>query len=64
MPYKSQAQRRFFHTDTAKEQGIDSETVKDFDQASKGKRLPGKVKVGASMRSLHALGRGGKHGRG
>jgi hypothetical protein len=40
MPYKSDAQRRFFHTDTAKKAGITDKEVNEFDQASKGKKLP------------------------
>lgn len=40
MPYKSDAQRKFFHTDTAREAGIKPSTVKEFDSASKGKKLP------------------------
>lgn len=40
MPYKSDAQRRFFHTDTAKKAGITGKEVKEFDQASKGMDLP------------------------
>jgi len=40
MPYKSEAQRKFFHTDTAKAKGISESTVKEFDEASKGKKLP------------------------
>lgn len=40
MPYKSDAQRRFFHTDTARRKGISADTVKEFDQASKGRDLP------------------------
>jgi len=40
MPYVSDAQRRFFHTDTAKKEGIKPSTVKEFDQASKGMKLP------------------------
>jgi len=40
MPYKSQKQERFFHTDTAKKKGIKSSTVNEFDQASKGMKLP------------------------
>ena len=39
MPYKSDAQRRFFHTDTAKKAGISAATVKEFDKASKGMKL-------------------------
>lgn len=40
MPYKSEAQRKFFHTDTAKKKGISADTVKEFDEASKGMKLP------------------------
>ena len=43
-PYKSKAQQAFFHTDTAKKAGITEKTVKEFDQASKGKKLPKKIK--------------------
>ena len=42
MPYKSDAQRRFFHTGTAKKQGITPAVVSEFDKASKGKKLPEK----------------------
>jgi len=39
MPYKSAAQRRYFHA--AEAQGkISPATVAEFDQASKGKKLP------------------------
>lgn len=44
MPYKSQAQRRFFHSSGAKAAGISSATVKKYDSESKGKKLPEKVK--------------------
>ena len=44
MPYKSKAQQRFFHSAAAKEAGIKPKTVKEFDSASKGKKLPEKVK--------------------
>lgn len=40
MPYKSDAQRKFFHTDTARKKGITPEMVEEYDQASKGKKLP------------------------
>lgn len=42
MPYASDAQRRFFHTATARKKGITPATVKEFDEASKGKKLPEK----------------------
>lgn len=40
MPYKSDQQRKFFHSEGAKKAGIKEATVKEFDQASKGKKLP------------------------
>lgn len=43
MPYKSDAERRFFHTPAAKEAGISEKTVAEFDKASKGKELPEKA---------------------
>lgn len=42
--YKSEAQRRFFHTDTAKKKGITDKVVNEFDRASKGAKLPEKKK--------------------
>ena len=42
-PYVSDAQRRFFHTDTAKAKGIKAEDVAGKDQSSKGLALPKKV---------------------
>jgi hypothetical protein len=44
MPYRSEAQRKFFHTVSAKAAGITPAMVKDFDTASKGMKLPKKVK--------------------
>lgn len=44
MPYKSDAQRKFFHTATAKKEGISDKTVKEFDKASKGMKLPARKK--------------------
>jgi len=40
MPYKSKKQEAFFHTKTAKDKGITQAQVDDFDQASKGMKLP------------------------
>lgn len=42
MPYKSKAQQRFFHSSGAAKAGIKPSTVKEFDTASKGKKLPAK----------------------
>ncbi len=52
MPYKSDAQRKFFHTDTAKKAGISASTVKEFDQASKGMKLPKKKKKEKAAKSI------------
>ena len=43
MPYKSEAQRNFFHANKTKleKQGVD---VKEWDKESKGLKLPKKVK--------------------
>ncbi len=43
MPYKSEAQRRKFHA-LLKKGKISKETVEEFDSASKGKKLPERVK--------------------
>lgn len=43
MPYKSEAQRRYFHAAEARGE-IEPATVKEYDKASKGKKLPEKVK--------------------
>ena len=43
MPYKSDAQRRLFHAKEAKGE-ISSKVVAEYDKASKGKKLPEKVK--------------------
>ncbi len=44
MPYKSEAQRKFFHTDTARRKGITAKVVKEFDKATGGRKLPIRVK--------------------
>lgn len=40
MPYSSDQQRKFFHSQGAKKAGITNAEVKEFDQASKGMKLP------------------------
>lgn len=40
MPYKSEKQRKFFHSEGAKKAGITPEMIKEYDKASKGKDLP------------------------
>lgn len=50
MPYASNAQRRYFHA--AENRGeISPATVKEFDNASKGKKLPEKVKTKKKLSS-------------
>lgn len=44
MPYKSQQQRKKFHVMEQKGQ-ISPSVVKEFDEASKGKKLPAHVKI-------------------
>lgn len=40
MPYKSDQQRKFFHSLGAKKAGITKSEVKEFDESSKGMKLP------------------------
>ena len=47
MPYKSEAQRRAFHAKAARGE-IDPKVVEEFDRASKGKKLPERVKKSKS----------------
>jgi len=42
MPYRSDAQRRFFHA-ALKRREISKATVEEYDKASKGKDLPERV---------------------
>lgn len=42
MPYDSDQQRKFFHSAGAKKAGIDKKTVREFDDASRGMKLPKK----------------------
>lgn len=42
MPYRSDAQRKKFHAMEARGE-ISKKVVKEFDQASKGKKLPARV---------------------
>jgi len=58
MPYKSAAQRRFFHSAGAKKAGITSAEVKEFDNASRGMKLP--EKKSAKKRGLRHVKIGGK----
>lgn len=50
MPYKSAAQRRFFHTPSAKKAGITAAEIKEFDSASKGMKLPEKIGMKRSLK--------------
>ena len=44
MPYKSAAQRRFFHSKGAKKAGISKKEVAEWDRESKGKHVPERKK--------------------
>jgi hypothetical protein len=43
-PYKSAAQRKFFHSPGAKKAGITKKEVAEWDKSSKGQKVPKKVK--------------------
>ena len=43
MPYKSDRQRRFFHSKGAAKAGLTKADVKHWDEASKGMKLPEKA---------------------
>ncbi len=45
MPYKSQAQAGYFHANEGKKKGITKKVVDEFDKASKGMKLPKRVKA-------------------
>ena len=45
MPYTSDRQRRFFHTETARKHGITPAMVREYDEASRGKNLPAKAET-------------------
>ncbi len=53
MPYVSKKQERFFHTKTAAEKGIKPSTVKEFDHASKGLKLPEQANKSGSHDNRH-----------
>lgn len=55
MPYKSQAQRRYFHAMLAKGE-MSNKTVDEFDKASKGKKLPEKKNQGGYLKLKKILG--------
>jgi len=50
MPYVSDQQRKFFHSPGARKAGIKESTVKEFDKASKGMKLPRFAKMKKSLR--------------
>jgi len=49
MPYKSEAQRRFFHSDGARKVGITPAMVEEYDEASRGLDLPDKTEKKANV---------------
>jgi len=44
MPYKSEKQRKFFHSKGAAKAGITKKDIKKWDKESKGRKIPNKVK--------------------
>jgi hypothetical protein len=54
-PYKSLAQERFFHSKGAKKAGIKAKDVKEFDQASKGMKLPMRAKKAKGNGALERM---------
>lgn len=54
MPYKSAAQRRFFHSPGAIKAGIKPKTVKEFDKASKGLELPETIEPDKKFKMLRS----------
>jgi hypothetical protein len=55
MPYKSEAQRRFFHSKGAKRAGITSAMTKEYDKSSKGLNLPSVVHDGEHHHMKRAI---------
>lgn len=49
MPYKSDAQRRFFHSEGARKAGITPAMVAEWDEASRGQHVPEKVEKKADI---------------
>lgn len=64
MPYASDAQRRFFHTNTAKKKGISAATVKEYDTASKGMSLPPRSSKSPKDKAMAGLAKAIGRGRG
>lgn len=54
MPYKSDAQRRFFHSEGAAKAGITPAMVVEWDSASKGKDTPERKKAAEIVDALLA----------
>jgi hypothetical protein len=61
MPYASKKQERFFHTKTARDKGIKPSTVKEFDKASKGMKLPEYAKGSSKFKKLKKFFTGGQY---
>ena len=59
MPYKSNKQRRYFHAAEARGE-ISSKVVNEFDQASKGMKLPEAIKQKKASEKRRKMWRGGK----
>ena len=54
MPYRSAAQRRFFHSPGAAKAGLSKADVAKWDDESRGQKgIPERVKTEAARRALH-----------
>lgn len=43
MPYRSEAQRKFFHSKGAKRAGLTKKDIAEWDKVSKGLKLPKRI---------------------
>lgn len=59
MPYKSNKQRRFFHTEAANKAGITAAEVKEFDKESKNMKLVDAIRKKKEKEYRKKLWRGG-----
>jgi hypothetical protein len=61
MPYKSDAQRRWAHTDIGTKALGGKEKVKEWDDASKGMKMPERVPMMSKHPMKHGYAKNGKH---
>ena len=55
MPYVSDKQRKFFHTNTAAKKGITPEMVHEYDEASKGMHMPEHAEMHSAKRKRKVI---------